>query len=66
MIKKLLSINEQNCIKLEIISKLLDKTQSQLVDEILDKNLIIDSILCQQKIAEIQKVIAEQQKALLS
>jgi len=57
---KTYSITESNIIKLEMISKILGKSRSTLLNEILDKNLIIDPILAKKEIEKIEQEIKKQ------
>ncbi len=62
---KTYNISEENAMKLEMISRILGKAKSQIVNDLISEDLIISSVLCQGKIEEILAVIEEKQKKIL-
>lgn len=65
MPKQLFNINEANAIKLEECARILNKTKTMIVNELIAKKLVLDYPLVEEKINEILRVIEKQQKELL-
>lgn len=66
MPKQLFNINEANAIKLEECARILNKTKTMIVNELIAKKLVLDYPLVEEKINEILRVIEKQQKELLN
>lgn len=59
------NVSTELCVKLELVSRLLNKSMSQIVDDLLRENLKTEAVIKQFQLAEANRKIEEAQIKLL-